>query len=110
MVGRHRQPVESNVQFHFASNPGSALESALATSSPGIKAYYLAQSDTGIFRATDATDAKYVGYMPSREYIVRTGNVIDVFESGARMGTPPRGCESVPLIAVECSGTTTIDR
>ena len=103
--------IESNVHFYFVMMPGNDDQAAIGTDSPGIRALYNTASDSPIFTKTDATHTKYAGYNPSREYVLRNGNRIDVSESGDRSGSiAPRGCESVPLIAVECSGTTTLGK
>ncbi len=102
---------EPNVHFWLVRPSLSAdPEGAVATDSSGILAYYNSSTGTPIFQATDATHTRYVGNDPAFQYLLRSGNQVEVHMNAARSGSPPLGCESVPLIHVECSGTTTLGK
>lgn len=101
--------IENDVKFTWAYTPGTDPYDAIGTSSSGVRAYYLGPPGAPIWHASDATHTKYVGYTPAKEYILRSGNVIDVYEDGARSGSPDPSCPStIPLIDISCRGTTTI--
>ena len=101
---------ETNVKF-WISQPSTSpdREHGIATDSKGMAALYLTfQADTPIWFATDVTHTKYSGYNPLTEYILRAGNVIDVYESlGRESGPGVAGC-SAPFIEVRCHGQTAL--
>ncbi len=77
---------------------------AIGTDLEGVHDLYLLSSSTSAWlRPTDAEKIHYSsgGYSTG----VRTGNLLELTVSGARGGVPPNGCETVPLIDVQCSGT-----
>jgi hypothetical protein len=104
--------VEEDVAFWLTS-PHDVFdpEGAITSSSPGIAAYYnLGEDGAGFpyFIATDESRTLYVAYNPSTQYVLRSGSAIEVHMTASRSGISPEGCEDVPLIWVECTGTGTL--
>jgi hypothetical protein len=109
--------VEPNVKFWlvfvWTGANGYDDEGGIATSSTGVNAIYLQTPQDGrpVWWTKDASHTKYVGaFNAASEYVLRSANVVDVFEDAMRFGSPPKGCQTVPLIEVHCRGTTTLGK
>jgi hypothetical protein len=99
--------VESNVHFWTRSNTKllDGPEDWIATDSQGVNEYYTVPSGSPIYHVTDATYTRYEVDSVGTKYILRSGNVVDVYESSARGQLP--GCQFFK-ISVHCRGTTTL--
>ncbi|HMJ52417.1 MAG TPA: hypothetical protein VK540_10080 [Polyangiaceae bacterium] len=110
--------VEQDVGFwldYVLTNPTDPdRENGLATNSHGILRYYNKTVPQQIFTATDATHTLYRGYVDSTSpwnYGTgqRSGNALTFTMNAERGAQTGPGCSSaIPLVAVECSGTTTL--
>jgi hypothetical protein len=104
--------VENNVSFRFvAPSPGGDPEGALTTTSAGIRELFnRAPGETDYpYFYSDAMHLVYeAGAGPTFGRANRSGRMITFSLDAARAGSPPLGCETVPLIAVTCSGNTTV--
>lgn len=76
----------------------------------GVSAGHPEMDAFGKWEAADASRTRYVGFNPSKSYVLRSPggpldqHVLDVFLDGSRAGTPPKGCEQVPFIELRCRG------
>jgi len=104
--------IENGVHLWLAAPTASSdIESGITSDSSGMRALYLTPPGSPTWTAADTTRTRYVGAaVPAKEYILRAGNVVDVFEDAARSGTAIAGCAPMPLIEVSCRGTTTLGK
>lgn len=104
--------VENNVSFRFvASSFGGDPDGALTTTSAGIRELFnrsVGELDYPYFYADAMRLVYQAGPGPSFGRADRSGRMITFSLDAARGGTLISGCEAVPLIAVTCSGSTTV--
>jgi hypothetical protein len=100
--------VESPVHLWLVPSPNLDPEGALATDSPGVHALYNNPDPNAPFFLSNATHTLYEGYQGGGDFgtAYRSGNVVSLTFNAARGGSVVPGCETIPLIAVSCSGTT----
>jgi hypothetical protein len=102
--------VEQNVAF-WLSTYNNDPQGGLMTNQAGILTLYnTGQSASPIFLATDATHSLYRGAVePGSPMDMgtgrRAGSILTFTMNASRTGTPPAGCETIPLVDVQCSGT-----
>lgn len=99
--------VEENVKLWLAGPIGDP-QSRMASSSAGMAAYTNSPVGTAYWSAV-APYTVYTGY-GSADRITRNGNTVTAGVKVSRGGAVYRGCENVPLIAVECNGTTSLGK
>lgn len=104
---------EPDVHFWFEPDIVTGdPEAALGTDSAGIFALYTdGGPGVGLFRAQDVEHTLYRGANDATQDFGtahRSGDLVTFTLDAKRFGSPPIGCESVPLVTVACSGTTRI--
>jgi hypothetical protein len=96
--------IETTDKLYLVMYQSTGQLDAIGTDLEGVQDLYLLSSETAEWmRPMDAEKFHYSSGAYSTG--VRTGNQLDLTVSGARGGAAPGGCESVPLIDVQCSGT-----
>jgi hypothetical protein len=106
--------IEPNVRLWIVPKTSAPIdaEGGMATSSAGIREFYMAPSndaDYAIFFTKDATHTVYEAFEGTGT-AYRSGSAVSLTVNAVRFGSPPPGCETVPLIDVKCSGATTLGK